>query len=81
MRRHVLPLLFCLACVTAAVGAPKTLDMWVVDTESGKALLIVSPAGRSMLVDTGFPGKNMKVVASARVTLKMARMGLETRLT
>jgi competence protein ComEC len=56
MRRPVLALLFCLAVVTAVVGAPKTLDMWVVDTEGGKALLIVSPAGRSMLVDTGFPG-------------------------
>jgi beta-lactamase superfamily II metal-dependent hydrolase len=56
MRRPVLSLLFCLAVVTAVVGAPKTLDMWVVDTEGGKALLIVSPTGRSMLVDTGFPG-------------------------
>jgi beta-lactamase superfamily II metal-dependent hydrolase len=56
MRRPVLSLLFCLAVVTAVVGAPKTLDMWVVDTEGGKALLIVSPTGRTMLVDTGFPG-------------------------
>jgi beta-lactamase superfamily II metal-dependent hydrolase len=56
MRRLSLTLLLCLACLTALVGASKTLDMWVIDTEGGKALLIVSPSGRSMLVDTGFPG-------------------------
>ena len=32
--------------------------MWVVDTEGGKALLLVAPSGRSMLIDTGFPGNN-----------------------
>jgi competence protein ComEC len=36
--------------------AADTLDMYVVDTEGGKALLIVSPAGESMLIDAGFPG-------------------------
>ncbi len=48
--------MFCLVAAAAGLGAAKTLDMWVVDTEGGKALLIVSPAGQSMLVDTGFPG-------------------------
>src|SRR5512144_2869272 len=51
--------LFLVCLIPAAViPADKTLDMWVVDTEGGKALLIVSPAGRSMLVDTGFPGND-----------------------
>lgn len=36
--------------------AADTLDMYVIDTEGGKALLIVSPAGESMLIDAGFPG-------------------------
>jgi competence protein ComEC len=36
--------------------AADTLDMYVIDTEGGKALLIVSPAGQSMLIDAGFPG-------------------------
>ena len=58
MRRLVLPLLCCLAFTNAVVSASKTLDMWVIDTEGGKALLIESPAGRSMLIDTGFPGNN-----------------------
>ncbi len=32
--------------------------MWVVDSEGAKSLLIVSPSGQSMLIDTGFPGNN-----------------------
>jgi len=42
----------------ALLYAAKTLDVYVIDTEGGKALLIVSPSGQSMLVDTGFPGNN-----------------------
>jgi beta-lactamase superfamily II metal-dependent hydrolase len=34
----------------------KTLDMYVVDTEGGHAVLYVSPAGESLLEDTGNPG-------------------------
>jgi competence protein ComEC len=38
--------------------AAKTLDIYVIDTEGGKSMLVVSPSGRSLLVDTGFPGFN-----------------------
>ena len=34
----------------------KTLDMYVVDTEGGHAVLYVSPSGESLLEDTGNPG-------------------------
>jgi beta-lactamase superfamily II metal-dependent hydrolase len=34
----------------------KTLDMYVVDTEGGHAILYVSPSGESLLEDTGNPG-------------------------
>ena len=37
-------------------SASKTLDMWAIDTEGGKSLLLVSPSGQSMLIDAGFPG-------------------------
>jgi beta-lactamase superfamily II metal-dependent hydrolase len=30
--------------------------MYAIDTEGGKALLLVSPSGQSMLIDGGFPG-------------------------
>jgi competence protein ComEC len=32
--------------------------MYVVDTEGGKAMLLISPSGQSMLVDAGFPDEN-----------------------
>jgi beta-lactamase superfamily II metal-dependent hydrolase len=42
----------------SALTAAKTLDMYVVDVEGGKALLLVSPSGQSMLIDAGNPGNN-----------------------
>lgn len=35
----------------------RTLDIFFVDVEGGAATLIVSPAGESVLIDSGFPGK------------------------
>jgi len=49
----VLVLLFA-----SALTAAKTLDIYVVDVEGGKALLLVSPSGESMLIDAGNPGSN-----------------------
>lgn len=43
---------------SSASFAAKTLDMYVIDTEGGKALLLITPSGQSMLVDAGFPGFN-----------------------
>jgi beta-lactamase superfamily II metal-dependent hydrolase len=38
-------------------GAPgKALEIYVVDTEGGKAALWVSPSGQSLLIDSGNPG-------------------------
>jgi competence protein ComEC len=39
-----------------AQGQKQTLDIYIVDVEGGKAALFVSPAGKSVLVDTGSPG-------------------------
>jgi beta-lactamase superfamily II metal-dependent hydrolase len=40
----------------AAAWPAKTLDVYFIDVEGGQATLVVSPSGRSMLVDTGWPG-------------------------
>jgi len=37
-------------------SAGKTLDIYFIDVEGGQATLIVSPEGRTLLVDTGYPG-------------------------
>jgi competence protein ComEC len=38
-------------------AAPKTLDIYFIDVEGGAATLIVTPAGESLLIDSGFPGE------------------------
>lgn len=49
---------FALAAPLVAAQAPssKPLDIYVVDTEGGKAALFVSPTGQSLLIDSGNPG-------------------------
>ena len=54
-------LLLCLlgAAPLAAQGGSagaRTLDIYVVDTEGGKAALYVAPSGETVLIDTGNPG-------------------------
>jgi beta-lactamase superfamily II metal-dependent hydrolase len=56
--KRVLFIALCGLLFASILPAAKTLDMWAVDTEGGKALLILSPSGQSMLIDTGFPGNN-----------------------
>ena len=46
--------------ITALVAAPalsaRNLEFYFIDTEGGQATLIVTPAGQSLLIDTGWPG-------------------------
>jgi competence protein ComEC len=58
MKRNSLLLVFAVFLFTAVLPAAETLDIYVIDTEGGKALLILSPSGQSILVDAGFPGFN-----------------------
>src|SRR5215207_2985886 len=56
----------------AATGA-RTLDIYVVDTEGGKAALYVAPSGETVLIDTGNPGARdldriLEVLKAAGVT-------------
>src|SRR5262245_32707044 len=59
MSKSILVLLAVLLAVTLVIGqsrSSKTLDIYVVDVEGGNATLFVSPAGESMLIDTGNGG-------------------------
>jgi competence protein ComEC len=40
----------------AAAAQRGTLDMYFIDVEGGQATLVVGPTGRTLLIDTGFPG-------------------------
>jgi competence protein ComEC len=55
--RAVLAVLL-LGCVTGAPGcaAEKRLDVYWIDVEGGTAVLLVTPARESVLIDSGYPG-------------------------
>jgi competence protein ComEC len=52
-------------CIALGVALPRpaaaqqrsTLDIYFVDVEGGQATLVVTPAGQTLLIDTGFPGQ------------------------
>ncbi len=50
----LLTALLCVAWVTPAQAAA-TLDVYDVDVEGGKCVLLVSPSGESMVIDVGWP--------------------------
>jgi beta-lactamase superfamily II metal-dependent hydrolase len=75
---HLLGLAAVLACATtaraqSAARTGGTLDIYVTDTEGGKATLFVAPSGETVLIDTGNPGERdlgriLEVLDSAHVT-------------
>jgi competence protein ComEC len=58
------------AATPAAPAAQKTLRVYFVDVEGGQATLFVTPAGQSLLIDTGWDGNNGRdadrIVAAAK---------------
>ena len=50
--------------------AADTLDIYVLDVEGGKAVIVHTPSGQSMLMDGGYPGQNdrdlKRVLAGAK---------------
>ena len=48
--------LACIATPLVAWGAKGDLKMYMIDVEGGQSTLFVTPAGQSLLIDTGWPG-------------------------
>ncbi len=71
MKRNLFSAVFFLV-LAPAFPAAKTLDMYVIDTEGGKALLLISPSGQSMLIDGGFPGFNGRDATRIEETARTA---------
>src|SRR6266849_1699227 len=60
-RRGILAASLSLVFVSVALAMPpgdaqKPLQIYFVDVEGGQATLFVTPAGQSLLIDTGWPG-------------------------
>ena len=49
-------LLAAVLALAVAAEPSRTLDIYFIDVEGGQATLIVTPAGQSLLIDTGFAG-------------------------
>ncbi len=62
--------LLAAAWASPAPEAKKELQVYFVDVEGGQATLFVTPAGQSLLIDTGWPGNNGRdadrIVAAAK---------------
>src|SRR3989442_1173425 len=62
LMKHPSTLLACVVILSftslhgRAASADKTLDIYWVDVEGGGGTLIVTPAGESVLIDSGNPG-------------------------
>ncbi len=68
-------LLSALLLVSSAAAATKPLQIFFVDVEGGQATLIVTPAGQSLLIDTGWPGFDGR--DAARIAAAAASAGVK----
>src|SRR5271165_1537595 len=59
-----------LAFLLCAIATAGTLDVYDIDVEGGKSVLVVAPSGESLLFDVGWPGFNGRdsdrIVAAAQ---------------
>ena len=75
LRFLLINLTFLLA-LTASSMAAKNLDIYVIDVEGGKSVLLVSPSGRSMLFDLGWPTLNGHEASTRRIVEAAKAAGL-----
>jgi beta-lactamase superfamily II metal-dependent hydrolase len=73
LRTLLLQTIACALISTAVLAAEsKPLQIFFIDVEGGQATLIVTPAGQSMLIDTGWPGFNERDAGRIVSTAKAA---------
>lgn len=68
---------FALAECSPALPEPKPLEIYFVDVEGGQATLFVTPAGQSLLIDTGWPGnagRDADRIASAAKKARLSKI-------
>ncbi|MDQ6707034.1 MAG: MBL fold metallo-hydrolase [Acidobacteriota bacterium] len=63
--------------LAAASLAAKSLDIYVIDVEGGKSVLLVSPSGQSMLFDTGWPASNNRQASTDRIVEVVKAAGVK----
>ena len=66
-----------LAVLLAAAPPATSLDIYTIDVEGGKSVLIVSPSGESMLIDVGWPSSANRDASAEVVFDAVKRAGLK----
>jgi beta-lactamase superfamily II metal-dependent hydrolase len=66
-----------LALFTASLTAAPNLELYFIDVEGGKSVLLVSPSGQSMLFDVGWPASNNRPASTERIVEAVQAAGLD----
>ncbi|MDP9172100.1 MAG: MBL fold metallo-hydrolase, partial [Acidobacteriota bacterium] len=66
-----------LIVLAASLGAAKNLEIYVIDVEGGKSVLLVSPSGESMLFDAGWPAAANRTASTDRIVEVAQAAGLK----
>src|SRR5437868_7252561 len=80
MKRGVIGLTIVVLAAAAILRAADTLDIYFIDTEGGQATLLVTPAGQTMLIDSGFADADSTAARDANRIVAAARLGNATRI-
>ena len=70
-------LLTLLLTAALAAATPKTLDVPLIDVEGGKSLLVVTPAGESLLIDAGWAASPTREASTDRILEAAAAAGIK----
>jgi len=73
----IIPLLILAAVFASTLPAAKTLDVYTLDVEGGKALLVISPAGESLLIDVGWPKSPGPGASTDRLIADLKSLGVK----
>jgi competence protein ComEC len=65
-----------LAALLHAAQPAKSLDIYTIDVEGGKSVLIVSPLGESMLIDVGWPSSASRDASTEVIVDAVKKAGL-----
>lgn len=61
----------------SSLYAARTLDVYTLDVEGGKALLVISPAGESLLIDVGWPQSPGPGASTDRLIADLNSLGVK----
>ncbi len=70
-------LIAIVALLAGSLTAARNLDIYVIDVEGGKSVLMVSPSGQSMLFDAGWPAPINGSVSNDRIVAAVQAAGLK----